>query len=100
MQQTANSQQRNFHYPVAETLWVLAGIVLLLAYGDALVLLAVASAIVAVAAAWWIRDRRVARTAATINVLASVTQLNPPSTRRAELKATSPRAPWRGPTAA
>jgi hypothetical protein len=99
MRQIADTAERNFHYPVAETLWVLIGIVLLLAYADAVVLLAAASAIVAVAAAWWIHDRRIAQTAARADVLASVTQLHPASRRRTDPTATSP-VSWHGPSAA
>lgn len=54
MQQTTIVGRYESHYPIAETLWVAAGIVLLLAFGDALTLLVVGLAIVAMAAAWWI----------------------------------------------
>jgi predicted PurR-regulated permease PerM len=54
MQQTAITQHHGTRFPVAETLWVLAGIILLLAFGDALALLVIASAVAAVAAAWWV----------------------------------------------
>ena len=64
MQQTAITQQHGTRYPVAETLWVLAGIVLMLAFGDALVLLVIALAVAAMAAAWWVHrtmEHRVGR---------------------------------------
>ena len=44
-------------YPLAETLWILAGIILLLAFGDAWTLLVLAFAIVAISAAWLIHLR-------------------------------------------
>jgi len=44
-------------YPIAETLWILAGIILLLAFGDAWTLLVLAFAIVAISAAWLIHLR-------------------------------------------
>ena len=57
MQQTAIAGRHESHYPIAETLWVLAGIIVLLAFGDVVALLAVALAIAAMAAAWWIHRR-------------------------------------------
>jgi predicted PurR-regulated permease PerM len=54
MQQTAITRHDRAHYPVAESLWVLAGITLLLAFGDALALFVIALAVATVAAAWWI----------------------------------------------
>jgi hypothetical protein len=44
-------------YPIAETLWILAGVILMLAYGDGLILLVLAFAIVAITAAWLIHRR-------------------------------------------
>ncbi len=54
MRQSIITGQHENRYPVAEALWVLAGIVLLLAFGDGLALLILAFAIVAVAATWWL----------------------------------------------
>jgi hypothetical protein len=54
MQQTAITQYHGTRYPVAETLWVLAGIVLLLAFGDVLALLVIGLGVAAMAAAWWV----------------------------------------------
>jgi Flp pilus assembly protein TadB len=81
--------QQNSHYPVAETLWVLVGIILLLAYGDALVLVGFALAMMAVTAAWWMR-RGVKHRAKRSAQLAPVTRLRPAPTH----------APWRGHSAA
>jgi hypothetical protein len=57
MRQTTISGHHETRYPIAEALWILAGIVLLLAYGDALLVLALAFAIVAMTTAWWIHRK-------------------------------------------
>jgi predicted PurR-regulated permease PerM len=54
MGQTTITEQHGSRYPIAETLWVLAGVILMLVFGDALALLVIALAVVAMAAAWWI----------------------------------------------
>jgi predicted PurR-regulated permease PerM len=54
MQQTTITAHHGTRYPVAETLWVVAGIFLMLAFGDALVLLVIALALAAMVAAWWV----------------------------------------------
>jgi ABC-type bacteriocin/lantibiotic exporter with double-glycine peptidase domain len=111
MPQTTITAQREAHHSLAEelwawraeTLWIVAGIVLLLAFGDALVLLVLAFAIVAITTAWWTyrkvaaRTERVARNDAQ---LASVSQLRPAFASQRDLKKTSAHAPWRGPSAA
>ncbi|MFZ0904151.1 MAG: hypothetical protein WAN71_09805 [Mycobacterium sp.] len=53
MRQSTISGDQGTRYPVAETLWILAGIILMLAFGDGLTLLVLAFAIVAITAAWW-----------------------------------------------
>jgi hypothetical protein len=50
--QTTISGQHGTHLPIAEALWILAGIILLIAFGDALTLLALAFAIVTMTTAW------------------------------------------------
>lgn len=52
--ETTSSGQHGTHLPIAEALWILAGIILLIAFGDALVLLVLAFAVVAMTTAWWI----------------------------------------------
>jgi hypothetical protein len=88
----------------AEALWILAGIILMLAFGDVLVLLALVFAIVTLTAAWWTAwstyrtvEHCVERDDAE---LAPVAHLRPTSTSRCDLKMTSVHAPWRGPSAA
>jgi hypothetical protein len=86
----------------AEALWMLAGITLMLAFEDALVLLTLAFAIVTVTAAWWTAwstyrtvEHRVESGDAE---LAPVTHLRPASTSQREK--TSAHASWLGPSAA
>ena len=57
MLQTTISGHHEARYPVAETLWIVAGVILLLAFGDSLTLLVLALAIAAMTAAWWIHRR-------------------------------------------
>jgi hypothetical protein len=62
MSQTTISGHHETHHPIAETLWVVAGVILLLAFGDSLTLLVLSFAIVTMTTAWWIHrrdDRRV-----------------------------------------
>jgi cbb3-type cytochrome oxidase subunit 3 len=88
----------------AEALWTLAGLVLLLAFGDALILLALA--FVTVTVAWWIyrtiEHRAESGESVEINDAewASVTDLRPALTNQRALKKTSPHVPWHGPSAA
>ena len=56
MRQTTTGYHET-RYPIAETLWILAGIILMLADGDGLTLLVLAFAIVAITAAWLIYRR-------------------------------------------
>ncbi|WAC92045.1 hypothetical protein [Mycobacterium sp. Aquia_213] len=80
------------HYPVGEAVWAVAGIVLLFAFGDVLVLLALALAVAGLAAAWW-SYRQVQRDEQGDDELAPVTQIRPVSPARSDLS-------WSGPTAA
>lgn len=58
MRQTTITGHYEVGYPVAEMLWISTGVILLLAFGDSLALRALALAIAAIAAAWWIRRNR------------------------------------------
>jgi hypothetical protein len=100
MWQTNSNGYNDSHVPFGEAVWISAGIILVLAFGDVLVLLALAAAIVAMTTAWW--TYRKAQRGGQRNVagLASVTQLRPTSTGQRDLKKTSAQAPWRGPSAA
>jgi predicted PurR-regulated permease PerM len=57
MRQTTISGRDETRYPIAEALWIVAGIILLLVFGDGLTLLVLALGIVTVATAWWIHRR-------------------------------------------
>lgn len=85
------------HYPVSEAVWIAAGLIMLLAFGDILVLLALALAIVAMTAAW-LGYRKVRQRGQGNDDLASVTQLRPAAAVEPDPKATP--APWQGPSAA
>jgi hypothetical protein len=55
MQAVAISGRHQSRYPIPEVLWILAGVVLVFAFGDGLMtLLALAFATATVVAAWWI----------------------------------------------
>jgi hypothetical protein len=53
MRQSTISENYGTRYPVAETLWIVAGSILLLAFGDGLAFLVLALAIGTIATAWW-----------------------------------------------
>jgi Flp pilus assembly protein TadB len=82
-------------YPIAETLWILAAIILMLSFGDALTLLALAFAIVTMMTAWWIHRRVEHRVDRNDAELASVTHLRPAVTSQ-RIDAVNDR--WRFPT--
>lgn len=83
------------HYPIAEALWLLAGAVLLLAFGDEVILVGLALAVAAMAAIWWIH-RHVERRAHGGDVrLAAVTVLG-----RDRADPAAGHTLWRGPRAA
>jgi hypothetical protein len=90
---------KEIRYPIGEAVWITAGIIVVLVFGDALVLSALAVAIVAMTTAWW-TYRKVQHVGRRNDDLASVTALRPPSTVRSEPKTVLAQAPWRGPSAA
>jgi len=53
MRQTTNSGLHGKHHPIGEAVWVLAGIIVLMAFGDVVTLLALAFVIAAMTTAWW-----------------------------------------------
>lgn len=55
MRQTIIRQRPDARLPIAETLWVIAGSVLLLALGDVVIVVALALAVATIATVWWIR---------------------------------------------
>jgi hypothetical protein len=98
MRHTTISEHHGTHHTVAAAFWILAGIIVVIAFGDALALSAVAFAMVTTV--WWIYhevEHRVQRNDAG---LAPVTHLRPALTGRSDLKKTSAHASWRRPSAA
>lgn len=87
MRQTIIRQRPDARFPIAETLWVVAGTILLLALGDVVVVSALALTAAALAAAWWIRHAAGRRALSGEVTLASVAHL--PTANR-EPKAASP----------
>ncbi len=91
MRQIITSERLGARYPIAESLWVIAGFIVLLALGDIVIVLALALAAVATTAAWWIRRNAGRRAQNGDLALASVFHL--PTSHR-EPKKTSAHGPW------
>ena len=87
------------HYVEAAAFWILAGLIVLIAFGDFLTLLAGAFAI-ATAIMWIYRavERRLERNSDAD--MASVSHLRSASSGQRHLTETSAHASWRGPKAA
>lgn len=100
MKQTNINGHHDSHYPIGEAVWILAGMIVLIAFGDLLILLALAFAVVTMTTAWWTYrtvEHRVERNDAE---LATVTHLPAAFSDKRDLEKTSTRASWRGPSAA
>lgn len=83
-------QTPNGHYPISEVVWILAGILMLLTFGDVLIVLLLAVAAAAMATVWWI-SRNVEHPAESVDDdLAPVTRLRPRTTDQLGLR--GPRA--------
>jgi hypothetical protein len=95
---TTISGHHGTHHIVAAAVWILVGIFAVVAFGDALTLLAVALAIVTTVR-WIYREveHRLERSDAEA---APVTHLRPTLTGQLDLTKTSEHAPWRRPRAA
>ena len=100
MRQTNSNGYNDSRFPLGEAAWISAGIIMVLAFGDVLVLLALALAIAAMTTAWWTYRKAQRGGPSNSAGLASVTQLRPASTGLRDLKKTSAPAPWHGPSAA
>jgi hypothetical protein len=100
MQQTIISAHRANRYPVGEAVWLVAGIIVMLAFGDAFILSALAFAIAAMTAAWWAHRKAEHRAQRTAAELAPVTHLRPASTGQHERKNAQSHALRHGPSAA
>jgi len=88
------------HSPIGETLWIVAGIIVMLAFGDAFVLSALAFGIVTMTGAWFTHHRAERRAQIAGAEMAAVTHLRPAATAQRTLTKTSTHASWRGPSAA
>jgi hypothetical protein len=98
MSESNGSGYADSHFPIGEAVWSAAGIIILLAFGDVLLLLALVAVTAAMAAAWW-TYRSAARHAQTSDAdLATVTQLRPGSTVQRRRQGAP--AAWHGPSAA
>lgn len=73
MLQTTISGHRSS--PIGEVVWIAAGIIVVMAFGDVLVVSALALTVAAMAAAWWLHHVASQREQRTDAPLASVTKL-------------------------
>lgn len=80
----------NGHYPIGEAIWIAAGFIILLAFGDVVIILALAVAAAALIATWWAHRKAEHDVASSDAELAPVTQLRPAVTRRHDVR--GPRA--------
>jgi len=96
MQLTTTKRQQRRHDTVA-AFWLVAGIIVMIASGDALALLIAAVAIVTVV---WGMIRAIERRVRNRTQPAPVTQLHPAMTARRDLTKTTVHGSWHGPRAA
>ncbi|OBC01372.1 hypothetical protein [Mycobacterium sp. 852002-40037_SCH5390672] len=89
MRQTITGERSNARYPIAETLWIIGGMVLLLALGDVVIVLALTLAAAAMTTVWCIRRDADHRARSSDVALASISHL---ATGSREMKKTH--APW------
>jgi peptidoglycan/LPS O-acetylase OafA/YrhL len=99
MQQTIGGHHHT-HYPIGQAVWIVAGIVVLLAFGDALLLLVLTFAVVTMITAWWTHRKVEHPVDGTDSELASVTPMRPALIGQHSPKKASGHASWRGPSAA
>lgn len=91
MRQTIIRQRPDARFPIASTLWVIAGTVLLLALGDVVIVSGLAVAAGAIATAWWMRRNAEHRALRNDVALAPVSRLRAIDR---EPKTASARALW------
>jgi hypothetical protein len=88
------------HPAIGEAVWIAAGLIVLIAFGDALIVLGLALAIALMTMAWWTYRQVEHRGELNDAQMAPVTHLRPASNGQRELNKTSAHALWRGPRAA
>jgi hypothetical protein len=94
MSEINGSEYKESHFPAGEVVWSALGIIVVLAFGDLFVLLALAAAVAIMATASWTYRSTAHRGPNTSDAdLASVTQLRPALAVQRDL-------PWTGPSAA
>lgn len=96
MRQHTITGHHEARYPVAAALWIVAGVMLLLAVGDVVILLALAVTAVGMAITWSAHRTVVHRGQRNDVEVASVTQLRSAATGHRDLKKFSALAPWGG----
>jgi hypothetical protein len=96
MKLTTTKRHQGSHHIVA-AFWLVAGIIVIIASGDALAVLIAAVAVVTLG---WEMIRAIERRVRNRTKLAPVTQLRPALTARRDLKRTSAHGSWHGPRAA
>lgn len=75
--------------PVGEAVWIVAGVIIMFAFGDAFVLSALAFGIVTMTGAWFTHRQAERRAERSVAETASVTHLRPDLTTQRHLKKTS-----------
>lgn len=75
MRQIIPSQRPDARHAIAESLWLIASFVVLLALGDVVIVATLAIAVVAITAGWWIRRSAARRARRGDAALAPVSQL-------------------------
>jgi ABC-type protease/lipase transport system fused ATPase/permease subunit len=94
MSEINGSEYKESRFPAGEVVWSALGIIVVLAFGDLFVLLALAAAVVIMATAWWTYRSTAYRGQNTSDAdLASVTQLRAVPAVQHDLR-------WHGPSAA
>ncbi len=98
MWHTTIREHHGAHDVEAALFWIFTGIIMVIAFGDVLTLLAIASGIVATA--WWVSRKLEHREARNDAMTASVTHLRPALTDQRDLKRTPAHSSRRTPHAA
>jgi ABC-type protease/lipase transport system fused ATPase/permease subunit len=94
MSEINGSEYKESRFPAGEVVWSALGIIVVLAFGDLFVLLALAAAVVIMATAWWTyRSTAHGGQNTSDAYLASVTQLRAAPAVQHDLR-------WHGPSAA
>jgi hypothetical protein len=98
MRHTTISEKHGTHHTVVAELWILAGVIMLVALGDALAVSAVVVAVVITA--WWTYREVEHRLAREHAAKAPVTHLRPALTGQRDPKKAAAHISWHGPRAA